>query len=76
MNNQTYYRAKASQGDLCLYCAEQLGFGKPHVCPAGCCYVPARGDPVQVTCPYCHVTFATSRGHVCPEVVIMTLPQQ
>ncbi len=76
MGNQAFIKTRASQGDLCLYCAEPLGFGNPHICAAGCCYVLASGDPVQVTCPYCHVTFATSRGHVCPEVVIMTLPQQ
>ncbi len=76
MNNQTFNRAKAYRGDLCLYCAEPLGFGNPHICPAGCCYVAASGDPAQVTCPYCYVTFTVGIGHVCPEVLIMTIPQQ
>ncbi len=76
MYNETFNGTKVSQGDLCPYCAEQLGFGNPHICPARCCYVPASANPAQVTCPFCHVAFTTSSGHVCPEVVIMTLPQQ
>jgi hypothetical protein len=76
MAKQTSAQPRSQQTTQCPDCAEPLGAGKVHVCPVACCYVPARGDPAESSCPYCSTTFQTSTGHVCPELVRMTLPQQ